>query len=110
MNSKQTKPNTRTPGEVLAAVLSKHKITHSEAAKAMSVPVSRLSDIISGKRRITSDTALRLGVFLGNKYPARFWVLKQYFHDVHDVVPEEAGITSHVYSVGRPKTKSKGKS
>ena len=40
-------------------------ITQLEAAKAMGIPQGRLSLILSGKRGISADTALRLGRFLG---------------------------------------------
>ncbi len=40
-------------------------ITQLSAAKATGIPQSRLSDILSGRRSITADTAARLGRFFG---------------------------------------------
>ena len=38
-------------------------ITQLAAAKAIGIPQSRLSEILSGHRAITADTAIRLGQF-----------------------------------------------
>jgi addiction module HigA family antidote len=38
-------------------------ITQLAAAKATGIPQSRLSEILAGRRAITSDTAVRLGRF-----------------------------------------------
>jgi len=35
-------------------------------SKEISIPQTRISEIIKGKRRITADTALRLSKFFGN--------------------------------------------
>lgn len=40
-------------------------ITQLAAAKATGIPQSRLSEILSGRRSITADTAARLGRFFG---------------------------------------------
>lgn len=40
-------------------------ITQLAAAKATGIPQSRLSEILSGHRSITTDTAARLGRFFG---------------------------------------------
>ena len=34
-------------------------------ARDIAVPPNRISDIVNGKRRITADTALRLGKYFG---------------------------------------------
>ena len=34
-------------------------------AKAISVPVSRIQDILHDRRKITADTSIRLGIFFG---------------------------------------------
>jgi len=38
-------------------------ITQLAAAKATGIPQSRLSEILAGRRAISSDTAVRLGLF-----------------------------------------------
>jgi addiction module HigA family antidote len=40
-------------------------IRQLDAAKALGIPQSRLSDILAGRRAITADTAVRLGKFFG---------------------------------------------
>lgn len=41
-------------------------------AKALHVPANRISQIISGRRGMTADTALRLGQLLGTT--PEFWI------------------------------------
>ena len=53
------------PGEVLADELAELNITPTELARQIEVPANRLSQIIRGRRSITSDTALRLGHWFG---------------------------------------------
>lgn len=47
-------------------------ITARQLAADTDVPPSRISDIVNGKRPITADTALRLGLFF-NMAP-RYWL------------------------------------
>ncbi len=49
------------PGEVLAGELEELEITPAEFARQIHVPPNRVSQIIAGKRKITCDTAIRLG-------------------------------------------------
>ena len=53
------------PGEILEEELDFRGINPAEAARALGVPANRVSQILSGKRAITADTALRLGYWLG---------------------------------------------
>ena len=53
------------PGEVLADELAEIGATASDAARAMGVPVNRISEILRCRRGMTADTALRLGQWLG---------------------------------------------
>lgn len=96
----------RHPGELLKAILKKLRVTQASASRAMNIPGSRLTDLIHGRRGITSDTAYRLGVFLGSKYNAKFWLMAQFRHDVtvDDLISEP--ITPHIPSKGRPKKSS----
>ena len=53
-------------GEVLfEEFMQPFKLSQNALAKALGVPQNRISDIISGKRRITADTDLRLCRFFG---------------------------------------------
>jgi antitoxin HigA-1 len=53
------------PGEILADELEELEMTAAELARILRVPTNRITQIISGKRAITADTALRLGKWLG---------------------------------------------
>ncbi len=55
------------PGEILLEeFLIPLEITAYRLSKEISIPQTRISEIIKGKRRITADTALRLSKFFGN--------------------------------------------
>ena len=47
-------------------------LTQVEAARRMKIPTNRLNEIISGKRGITADTALRLARLF--KMSPEFWM------------------------------------
>jgi len=71
------------PGEVLSEeFLIPLEITAHELSKEISVPQTRISQIIKGNRRITADTALRLSKFFGNS--AKFWLGLQGDFDIED--------------------------
>jgi len=52
----------------------------SALARALDVPQSRMAEIISGKRGVTADTALRLGAYFNTS--ARFWLNLQVAYDL----------------------------
>lgn len=60
------------PGLILKDELEEFDITPTELARQIDVPPNRISQIISGKRSITGDTALRFGHWFGVD-PA-FWL------------------------------------
>ena len=60
------------PGEVLKDELDAAGITPTEFARQIDVPPNRVSQIISGKRAITGDTALRFGHWFG--VDPQFWI------------------------------------
>lgn len=61
------------PGEILMEDFIKgFGITQSKVAAAIGVPSRRINEIVHGKRRITADTAARLGRYFGTS--ARFWL------------------------------------
>jgi len=49
-------------------------------AKDLAVPAPRVGDIVRGKRAISADTALRLGIYFG--LPAQFWLNLQNEYDL----------------------------
>jgi antitoxin HigA-1 len=57
-------------------------------AKAIDVPVTRVSEILRGRRGVTADTALRLARFFGTT-PER-WLVLQATYDLH-VAYRDAG-------------------
>ena len=60
------------PGEILAEELEARGMSALALAKALHVPANRISQIISGRRGMTADTALRLGQLLGTT--PEFWI------------------------------------
>ena len=93
------------PGEVLAEeFLVPMGISAYRLSKDISIPQTRVSQIIKGKRRITADTALRLSIYFNNS--AKFWLGLQddfdiekknasckqnlnRFADTHTMLPDE---------------------
>ena len=55
---------------------------HSPLSKDISIPQTRISEIIKGNRRITADTALRLSKYFGNS--AKFWLGIQDDYDIEE--------------------------
>lgn len=60
------------PGEVLKGELAEFDVTPTEFARQIDVPPNRISQIIAGKRNVTSDTALRFGHWFG--VDPQFWL------------------------------------
>lgn len=70
-----------TPGEILLEeFLGPFAISQSKLARDINVPISRINDIVQGKRAITPDTALRLSVYF-NMTP-EFWMNLQSHSDL----------------------------
>ena len=60
------------PGEVLKDELAEFGVTPTSFARQIEVPPNRISQIISGKRAVTGDTALRFGHWFGME--PQFWL------------------------------------
>lgn len=56
------------------------EISQNQLAKSLKIPLSRVNDIIQGKRGISADTALRLGLFFNMS--AEFWLHAQADYDL----------------------------
>ena len=70
-----------TPGEILMEeFLEPMGITQNKLAVSIGVPPRRINEIVHGTRRITADTALRLGRFFGMS--AQFWINLQSHYDL----------------------------
>ena len=69
------------PGEVLLEEFLKPMgISQNRLALDMRVPPRRINEIVHGKRRITADTALRLGRYFGMS--PQFWLGLQMDYDL----------------------------
>jgi antitoxin HigA-1 len=77
------------PGEILMEdFLSPLDISQYRLAKDIGVPPRRVNEIIHGKRRVSADTALRLGRYFG--VTPRFWLNLQAQFDL-DVETDQLG-------------------
>ena len=76
------------PGEILADELTELNISAAELARQIRVPANRISQILSGKRSITADTALRLGKWFGTG--PKIWLNLQQAYEL-DVARLEIG-------------------
>lgn len=69
------------PGEILLEDFMKPMgITARQLAADIDVSPSRISELVNGKRPITADTALRLGLFFSME--PRFWLNLQSEYDM----------------------------
>ena len=60
------------PGRILKDELEEMGVTQTSFARQIDVPPNRVSQIITGKRSITGDTALRFGHWFG--VDPQFWL------------------------------------
>lgn len=69
------------PGEILMLeYLEPLNVTQHRLAVAIGVPPRRINEIVHGKRRITTNTALRLARYFGTS--ERFWLNLQDRYDI----------------------------
>ena len=77
------------PGEVLLEeFLKPMKLSQNRLALDIGVPSRRINEIVLGKRRVTADTALRLGRYF--KMSPQFWLGLQMDYDL-DVEVDKLG-------------------
>jgi len=70
-----------TPGEMLKEeFLTEYGLSQSRLAKAIGISPNRIAEIVNNRRRITADTALRLGLYFGNS--PEFWMNLQAYYDL----------------------------
>lgn len=78
------------PGEILLHEFMKPMgITSRQLAADIDVPPSRISEITQGRRPITPDTALRLGLYF--QMNPRFWLNLQTEYDMRVATRELMG-------------------
>ena len=68
------------PGRILKRELAARGLSANKLALALRVPSGRITAILGGKRAVSPDTALRLGLYFGNS--AQFWLNLQTRHDL----------------------------
>ncbi len=69
------------PGEILAEeLLAGYGLTQAALARALEISPNRIAEIVNNRRRITADTALRLGLFFGTT--PEFWQNLQGHYDM----------------------------
>jgi antitoxin HigA-1 len=70
-----------TPGEMLKEeFLAEYGLSQNRLAKAIGISPNRIAEIVNNRRRITADTALRLGLYFGNS--PEFWMNLQNHYDL----------------------------
>jgi addiction module HigA family antidote len=83
------------PGEILRLeFLGPLDITPYRLSKDIGVPQTRISEILSEKRSITADTALRLSKYFGNN--AQFWLNLQTQYDLRQAEEENREIYDQI--------------
>ena len=70
-----------TPGEMLKhEFLAEYGLSQNQLARAIGISPNRIAEIVNNRRRITADTAVRLGLFFGNS--PEFWMNLQTHYDL----------------------------
>ena len=70
-----------TPGEMLREeFLAAYGLSQNQLANAVGISPNRITEIVNNRRRITADTALRLGLYFGNS--PEFWLNLQINYDL----------------------------
>ena len=74
------------PGRLLKRELEARGLSANRLALDLGVPSGRVTDILNGRRSITADTAVRLGLYFGSGAP--FWIGLQSQYDIARVEQE----------------------
>ena len=76
------------PGDFLREELAERGISMNQLARDIRIPMSRVSLIVNGRRGITADTALRLGLYFGTS--PELWLNLQNTYDLAVIRLESA--------------------
>jgi len=69
------------PGDILLTeFMEPLGLTAYRLAKNLQVPLPRINEIVRGRRSISADSAVRLGIYFG--LPAQFWLNLQNEYDI----------------------------
>lgn len=78
------------PGEILWEEFMKPLgLSQNQLGRALNVPPRRINELVHGKRRVSADTALRLGRYFGTS--ARFWLGLQMQYDLDEAEDCQGG-------------------
>lgn len=82
------------PGEILLEeFLKPMDLSQNQIAKDIDVPPRRINEIVLGKRRITADTAKRLGKYF--KMSSKYWMELQYSYELEKENDKENDLLIH---------------
>lgn len=85
------------PGRILRdKFLNKLEISQQTLCEAISVPISRINEIVRARRRITANTDLRLSKYLGTE--EGYWLNLQ---NLHDLSKERSKLTKKALQIIR---------
>jgi antitoxin HigA-1 len=76
------------PGEILADELAELEMSAAQLGRELHVPTNRVTQILTRKRGITADTALRLGTWFGTG--PEFWLNLQKAYELR-LAEQEVG-------------------
>jgi len=82
------------PGHLLAEDLRDAGISMNQLAKAIQVPMNRISAIVNGQRGITGDTAVRLARYWGTT--AEYWMNLQSRYELEVAQENLAGLVPRI--------------
>jgi antitoxin HigA-1 len=78
------------PGEILSEEFMKPlELSQNKLAQELCVPVTRVGEIVNGRRSVTAETALRLARYFKNE--ASFWMNLQVHYDL-EAAEHEGGV------------------
>jgi antitoxin HigA-1 len=86
------------PGELFKDELQEIDVSLNALARALRVPMNRISAIVGGKRAITVDTAMRLARYFGTS--PQYWLNLQNAYDLE--IADRAGIEREVLPRNAP--------
>jgi addiction module HigA family antidote len=94
-----------TPGEVLLEEFMKPSgLSANALAIRLRVPATRIAAVLNGRRKITPETALRLGVFFSTS--PKFWLNLQSAHDLQVLFDQKGDtVERDVRPLAPPRTK-----
>jgi antitoxin HigA-1 len=86
------------PGEILKLdFMEPMEITAYRLSVSIGVQQTRVSELLSGKRGISVDTAIRLSKYFGNS--AQFWINLQTNYDIREAARENQEVYDRIVPI-----------